>query len=195
MPWRWRGGGPSRSPTVHGGDKPQLCRAARHRATPRGALKRLRGLTTIALAGRSNGGGACRGRCSVPRWIGEPRRRHCFRRATRKARRVRDPRRRPASRRHSRTQRRRRRRPPVVVVRRFVSFPVSALPSSCSARIFSRRPGKSLVVCTRECVKNPKLRFKSKMDFFSLSARVRFSCPPHFRPPSYHQDDPFLTRQ
>jgi len=49
---RWRGGGPSRSPTVDGGDKPQLCRAARHRATPRGTLKRLRGLTTIAVAGR-----------------------------------------------------------------------------------------------------------------------------------------------
>jgi len=53
---RWRGGGPSRSPTVDGGDKPQLCRAARHRATPRGALKRLRGLSTIAVAGRSERG-------------------------------------------------------------------------------------------------------------------------------------------
>lgn len=104
------------------------CAARRGIAQLRAApLKRLRGLATIAVAGRSNGGGACRGRCSVPRWIGEPRRRHCFRRATRKARRVRDPRRRPASRRHSRTQRRRRRRRRrrlPVVVRRFVSFPV-----------------------------------------------------------------------
>lgn len=49
---RWRGGGPSRSPTIDGGDKPQLCRAARHRATPRGVLKSLRGLATIAAAGR-----------------------------------------------------------------------------------------------------------------------------------------------
>lgn len=106
---RWRGGGLSRSPTVDRGDKPQLCRAVRHRATPCGALKRPSRPSPRSLL--PDGGGACRGRCSVPRSNGESRRRHCFRRATRKVRRVRDPRRRPASRRHSRTQRRRRRRP------------------------------------------------------------------------------------